>query len=206
MWHIHFSATKRLATWGCPVHPHSLHIARYICYICLCWVQCQDFFHLCPWPELYTGVSLFPCSFQGFKMTSRHPFQGSRLWPFFFYTGTWKGWIKESGITSPIHTAVKMRGSCANSPPLCEFLGGGEGWNQTWSSSLLARLPPQLAGLPPYQARLPPTTSWASITITITSVKLPNWAATTAAWAMSTTSVNWDASNKEKNWFAKSGN
>ena len=30
-------------------------------------------------------------------------------------------------VTSPIHTAVWMQGSCANSPPLCECFGGGEG-------------------------------------------------------------------------------
>lgn len=34
-----------------------------------------------------------------------------------------------SGLISPIHTAVWMRGSCASSPsrPICECLGGGEG-------------------------------------------------------------------------------
>ena len=31
--------------------------------------------------------------------------------------------------SSPTQTAIWMWGSCDNSPPLCEGLGGGEGWN-----------------------------------------------------------------------------
>ena len=37
--------------------------------------------------------------------------------------------LSVSTVSNPIHTAIWMRGSCANSPPLCESLGGGERWN-----------------------------------------------------------------------------